>query len=80
MPRNGYPPEFRERAIELVRTSGRSLAQIAKELGVSSTGLQGWVAQAKVDAGEKPGLSTDDHGELVKLRRDVRLLPKQLSD
>ena len=74
MPRNGYPPEFRERAVELARTSGRPLAQIAKELGVSSTGLQRWVAQAKVDAGEKPGVTTDDHGDLVKLRRDVRRL------
>jgi transposase len=74
MPRNGYPPEFRERAIELVRISGRPLAQIAKELGVSSTGLQRWVNQAKVDSGERPGVSTDDHGELVRLRRDVRRL------
>jgi transposase-like protein len=74
MPRNGFPPEFRERAVELARTSGRPISQLAKELGVSSTGLQRWVAQAKVNAGEKPGVTTDDHAELVKLRRDVRRL------
>jgi transposase len=74
MPRNGFPPEFRERAIELVRTSGRPLSQIAKEIGVSSTGLQRWVSQSRVNAGEKPGTTSDEHQELVKLRRDVRRL------
>ncbi len=74
MPRNGYPAEFRERAIELVRTYGRPLAQIAKELNVSSTGLQRWVSQAKVNAGEKPGTTTDDRQELLMLRRDIRRL------
>lgn len=70
----GFPPEFRERAVELVRTSGRSITQISRELGVSTTGLQRWVAQAKVDAGDKAGVTTDDRAELVKLRRDVRRL------
>ncbi len=74
MPRNGYPLEFRERAVGLVRLSGRPLAQIAKEIGVSSTGLQRWVSQARINAGEKPGVTTDDHQELVKLRRDNRRL------
>jgi len=74
MPRNGFPPEFRERAVALVRSSGRPISQLAKELGVSSTGLQRWVAQAKVDAGETPGVTSDDRAELVKLRRDNRRL------
>lgn len=71
---NSYPREFRERAVELVRVSGRPMGQIAKELGVSSTGLQRWVSQAKVDGGEMPGTTTDDRAELVRLRRDVRRL------
>jgi transposase-like protein len=50
------------------------MGQIAKELGVSSTGLQRWVSQAKVDGGEMPGTTTDDRAELVRLRRDVRRL------
>ena len=31
-----YPPEFRREAVELLRTSGRPLAQVARELGVST--------------------------------------------
>jgi len=52
-----YPIEFRQRAVELVRVSGRPLEQIAKELGVSSTGLARWVHQAEVDVGDHPGVS-----------------------
>jgi transposase len=71
---NKYPAEFRERAVELVRVSDRPLRQIAEELGVSSTGLQRWVAQAKIDTGQSPGLTTDERSELVRLRRETRRL------
>lgn len=73
MPR-GYPIEFRDRAVELVRVSGRSIDQIAKELGISSSGLARWVAQAEIDAGDHPGAWTGDKSELVRLRREVRRL------
>lgn len=71
---NAYPREFRERAVELFRQTGRPFQQIAKELGISATGLQRWVNQADVDSGAKPGVASDDRAELVKLRRDVRRL------
>lgn len=71
---NAYPREFRERAVELYRQSGRPFQQIAKELGISATGLQRWVNQADVDSGDKAGVSSDDRAELAKLRRDVRRL------
>ncbi len=71
---NAYPREFRDRAVELVIQTGRPINQVAKELGVSATGLQRWVAQARVDTGDKPGVSTDDKSELTRLRRDVRRL------
>ena len=44
---NVYPREFRDRAVELVRVSGRPTGQIAKELGVSTTGLQRWPARRR---------------------------------
>ena len=71
---NAYPREFRERAVELYRVSGRSFQVVAKELGVSATGLQRWVQQAQIDSGERPGQSTDERAELVRLRREVRKL------
>lgn len=69
-----YPEEFRRRAVELYKTSGRPLAQIAKELNVSETGLRNWVNQAEVESGEREGLTSTERKELVELRRDKRRL------
>jgi transposase-like protein len=73
MPRP-HPPEFRQRAVELVRLRDKPAAQIARELGISDSCLRNWVRQADVDDGHKPGLSSDERAELVALRRKNRVL------
>jgi transposase len=50
MPRP-HPPEFRRRAVELVRLREKPVAKIAEDLGISDSCLRGWVHQA----GEKGG-------------------------
>lgn len=69
-----HPPEFRRRAVDLAREGSRPIAQLAKELGVSESGLRKWVSQAEIDEGHRQGLSTADREELVKLRRENRVL------
>jgi transposase len=70
-----FPKEFRDRAVELVRsTPGRPLSQIPRELGVSETGLRNWVDQAMVDVGERVGLTSAERKELAELRRRNRVL------
>jgi transposase-like protein len=66
--------EFRREAVELLRFSGRSVAQIAKELGVSDQTLRDWRKRADVDAGRAEGLTSDEKVELRELRRRVRTL------
>lgn len=44
-------PEFRRRAVGLAREGLKPVAQIAKDFGVSESGLRRWVAQADVDVG-----------------------------
>ena len=73
-----HPPEFRRRAIDLARQPGASVAKVAKELGVSESGLRRWMAQDDVDAGRKEGLSTKEREELVQLRRDNRRLEMEI--
>jgi transposase len=73
MPRP-HPPEFRQRAVELARLREKPVAQIAADLGISDSCLRRWVAQADVDDGRRPGLTTDERAELVKLRREKRVL------
>ncbi|GAA4363851.1 transposase [Nocardioides caricicola] len=67
-----HPPEFRRRALDLARQPGASVAQVAKDLGISESGLRRWIAQDDVDSGRKEGLSTSEREELVRLRRENR--------
>jgi transposase len=80
MPRSRppYPREFREEAVRLVRSSGRPIAQIARELGIAHGTLSAWVKQAELDAGlRSDGLTTAEREELRRLRREVRILREE---
>lgn len=72
-----YPAEFKEEAVRLVRSSGRPIHEVAKDLGVSDQSLRNWVAQAQIDAGEREGLTSDEHAELRQLRRENRVLREE---
>jgi transposase-like protein len=73
MPRP-HPPEFRQRAIELAREGTASIGQIARDLGISESCLRNWLARADIDDGRREGLTSDERAELVKLRRENRVL------
>jgi transposase len=73
-----HPPEFRRRAVDLARQPGASVAKVAKELGISESGLRRWMAQDDVDTGRKEGLATNEREELVRLRRENRRLEMEL--
>ena len=72
-----YSAEFRQEAVRLLRTSGRSVPQLADELGVSPQSLRNWSGQIAVDAGKAPGLTSDERDELRRLRREVRVLAEE---
>lgn len=72
-----YPPEYRERIIELVR-SGRSPESLAKEFEPSAQCIRNWVRQADRDAGRRQdGLTTDERTELQRLRRENATLREE---
>ncbi|HLF43563.1 MAG TPA: transposase [Acidimicrobiia bacterium] len=68
------PLEFRRRAVELAREGDKPVTQIARDLGISESGLRRWIAQADVDEGKKEGLSSGEKQELARLRRENRVL------
>ena len=69
-----HPPEFRRRAVELARERPKPIAKIAADLGISESCLRNWLAQAHIDEGRQDGVSSDDRAELVRLRRENRVL------
>ena len=79
MPRSRppYPEQFRREAVELVRTSGRAIKEIASDLGVTEQSLRNWVKQYEVDVGTRPGISSDEREELKRLRRENRVLREE---
>lgn len=73
MPRP-FPPEFRQKAVELARERAKPVRQIAEDLGIAESCLRRWMAQDDIDAGRREGLTRDEREELVRLRRENRVL------
>jgi len=69
-----HPPEFRARAVELARERAKPIAALASDLGISESCLRNWMVQADVDQGVREGLTTPEREELVRLRRENRVL------
>ena len=69
--RSKFPPGFRRDAVALVRSSGRPVRQIARELGMSAETLRNWLKQDRIDLGEAEGLTSSEREELRRLRREV---------
>ena len=69
-----YPPEFRQKILELIR-SGRSGNAVAEQFNVSRQTVSNWLKQDALDAGRRTdGLTSDERAELTQLRRENKRL------
>ena len=70
--RRSFDPEFREGAVRIVRETGKSIAQVARDLGINDGTLANWVKKDREGRGEAAagGLSEDERAELARLRRE----------
>jgi transposase len=77
-----YPPELRERAVrmaqELIDEQGGQrfgvVTRVARELGIGTESLRGWLKQADIDGGRRQGTSTADKERIAQLERENREL------
>ena len=76
-PRRSFSGEYKAEVVELCRTSGKSISEVAQDLGLTVSAVRRWVAHADVDGGRRPGVNTDEHQELVQLRKENRVLREE---
>jgi transposase-like protein len=72
--RGRYPKEFRRDAAALVLDQRRTVAEVARELGVVEQTLGNWVRQERIDRGEREGTSSDLRAENARLNRENKQL------
>ena len=72
-----YPPEYRRRMVEMVR-SGMSPEALARKFEPTAQAVRNWVTQADRDEGKhQDGLTTAEQEELRGLRREVKQLREE---
>ncbi len=76
-PRRSFSREFKTEVVELVRSGGKSIPEVARDLDLTETAVRAWVRQADVDAGDRPGLSSAEREELARLRKENRVLREE---
>ncbi len=76
-----YPVEVRERAVRMVReheheypSQWKAIQSISKKLGVNHETLRIWVRRAETDAGERPGLTSDERARMRQLEKENKEL------
>jgi transposase len=75
---SNYPPELRERAVRMVAqvrpdypSDWPAICAVAQKLGIGSAEtLRKWVRQAEVDAGTRPGVTSEESAEVKRLKRE----------
>ncbi len=78
MGRRGYPPEFRRGVLDLVE-SGRSVTDVARDLGISAESIYTWRRQDRIDRGLDAGLASAEKAELTAAKRRIAELEAELA-
>ena len=86
--RGQYPPEFRERAARMVAeccgehaSQWETVRSVASKLGIGTTEtVRNWVRAAEVDAGVRPGVTSQESAEMRRLRAEARVSPIRAAD
>lgn len=75
-----YAPEFKREAVQLVQTSGKPIAQVARELGISDSSIHQWrkeLAEHGSEAFPGSGQQTAQEEEVRRLKRELEVVKQE---
>jgi transposase len=72
--RRSFTPEYKAEVVALLKKTGKSAGQIAKELDLTETVVREWAQQTEIDERRRPGgpLTSEERAELTRLRRELK--------
>jgi len=72
--RRTFTEEYKAEVVGLVRTRGKTVPEVARDLDLTETAVRNWVRQAAIDATRDPGgpLTSEERSELTRLRRELK--------
>ena len=71
--RRQFTDEFKAGAVRLVLDEGKTIARVARDLGLTASVLRTWVVRARADRdGGKTGLTSEERAEMAQLRKELR--------
>ena len=75
--RRKFNDEYKAEVVALVRSSGKGITAICRDLDLTETTVREWFKRADIDGGNRNGLTTAEREELSRLRRQVRVLEEE---
>jgi transposase len=75
--RRQFSKQFKAETIGLIRSSGKTVPQVCRDLDLAESVVRRWLAQAEIDVGQRDGLTTAEREEMAGLRREVRVLREE---
>ena len=72
-----YPAEFRRDVVAVARQGG-SIAQIAKDFGITESCLRNWLKKADVEDGVRPGVVAEESAQMRELKKRNRQLEEEV--
>ena len=75
--RRRFTNEFKAETVALIRHSGKSIAEVCRDMGLAESSVHRWLAQAEIDSGQRDGLTTTEREELSRIRRELRVVREE---
>jgi transposase len=72
--RRSFTKEYKAEVVKLIRTSGKSVGAVSRELGLTETSVRAWVKRAEIDERKDPQgpLTSEERAENTRLRRELK--------